>query len=533
MALHSRRRLVDLPVSVRVGAAVLAALLLAVIAGALAFTSTRSSAAAAREVYQNAVLPTATLGDLREDFFRTRLAMANHAAAPTKEMKDSLVAGFPDTDRSLDASLSSLAREDAIRDEDLAEISRLVQEYRYVRSSTLIPLSDKKDLVGYKAAVASKVAPISDALSERIKRLESELATTSENLVERIHSDSGRLGLAVLVVLGIGIVISVLLSIWVAKSVTRPLQKVSDVAGKLASGDLTARVELDTKDEIGRMGADLDAGLENLQKAVARVLDASSEVGSMAGLLRSGTASISSAAGHSAQRAAAAASACEQVSGSVRMVATASEEMAASIADVSGNAIRSTDQAKRAAEDIGSASATVNRLGESSVGIAEVVNVIQAIAAQTKLLALNATIEAARAGEAGKSFSVVASEVKNLASQTAQASDDVASRVNSIRGDAEAVVSAIAQIQAVMGGITEGQNAIAGAVAEQKSVTGQTAALVSEAAQGSASIAADVVEVSDAASRTQAQADELDGIAERLGLASAGLQREMAAFTVA
>jgi methyl-accepting chemotaxis protein len=169
-------------------------------------------------------------------------------------------------------------------------------------------------------------------------------------------------------------------------------------------------------------------------------------------------------------------------------------------------------------------------LGQSSSEIGKVVKVITSIAQQTNLLALNATIEAARAGEAGKGFAVVANEVKELAKETAKATEFISSKIDAIQADTEGAVTAIKQISLIINQINDLQATIASAVEEQTATTNEMARNVSEAATGSSDIAQNITGVAQAAiSTSQGAADSLQASSELARMASE-LQSMVAKF---
>jgi methyl-accepting chemotaxis protein len=194
--------------------------------------------------------------------------------------------------------------------------------------------------------------------------------------------------------------------------------------------------------------------------------------------------------------------AAEQVSSNVQTVASAVEQMGASVKEISQSAQQASRVAAQAVAAADATNLTVSSLGASSMEIGQVIEVITSIAEQTNLLALNATIEAARAGEAGKGFAVVANEVKELAKQTAMATEEISGKIAAIQANTSGAVAAIGEISSIIGEISDIQTTIASAVEEQTATTNEISRNISEAARGSSEIAENIASVARAAAST-------------------------------
>ena len=288
-------------------------------------------------------------------------------------------------------------------------------------------------------------------------------------------------------------------------------------------GDLSRVVGVAGEDNVGQMGSALGELLASFRGSMVNINDTADSLNVAAGRLSQLAAGMGQGAAATSQRAESVSSASVEVSASIATVATAAEQMTASIREIAQNATAASTVAGEAVGVAASAQVTVSSLGQSSAEIGEVVKVITSIAQQTNLLALNATIEAARAGEAGKGFAVVANEVKELAKETATATEDIAKRIEAIQGSTEDAVGAITRIGEVIGQINDIQSTIAAAVEEQTATTNEIARSVGEAAAGASGIAQDVTEVAAAAQTTRqgtietlAAAEELSGTAANL-----------------
>jgi methyl-accepting chemotaxis protein len=249
------------------------------------------------------------------------------------------------------------------------------------------------------------------------------------------------------------------------------------------------------------MAGALNHALERIREVVQGLAHSAGEVSRCAGELTTVNADLRDAAEGTAAKAVTLRGNAVMVSADVTTVAAGTEQMSAAIREIASG---STQAAQVAAEAVSAAAAThetVTRLGRSSEEIGGVVRVITSIAGQTNLLALNATIEAARAGEAGKGFAVVAGEVKDLAQETAKATDDIIKRVEALQADTSAAVAAIAQIGAVIGQINDIQAGIASAVEEQTATTSEMGRNLTGVATASNTIAEDAEALTDDAER--------------------------------
>jgi methyl-accepting chemotaxis protein len=278
--------------------------------------------------------------------------------------------------------------------------------------------------------------------------------------------------------------------------------------------DVTAQVKL---------RLDIQKILQKVAENAAVLATASQELGSV-------SQQMAANAEETAAQANVAAAAAEQVSTNVTTVATATEEMGTSIREIAKSANDAAKVATSAVKVAEKTNATVAKLGESSAEIGNVVKVITSIAQQTNLLALNATIEAARAGEAGKGFAVVANEVKELAKQTAKATEDISRKIEAIQTDTKGAVEAIGQIGKVINQINDIQNTIASAVEEQTATTGEISRNVSEAAKGSSEIARNVTGVAQAARGTTEGAGDTKKSADELSKMAHDLQQLVGQF---
>lgn len=370
--------------------------------------------------------------------------------------------------------------------------------------------------------------PTAEALSSVS---EMEQYTASANFWFLLLNGLGVLGVSAIVA-GLAYVLS--------GRIVAPIQEVVGVTHAIADGDLSARLQMNRKDEIGDMATSLNRALDRLSDSIGRISRSAQTLNNASRNMTNDASALSNDVSTSRSRSQSVARSAEELSGtiqgmsssaeqmtsSMRTVAASVEQMTQTISEIASNAERSASVAKEASELATISNEQVADLGNAADEIGKVIEVIQDIAEQTNLLALNATIEAARAGEAGKGFAVVATEVKELAKQTGAATDDIRQRIEGIQQSTGKAISSIREISEVVAKVNMVASTIASAVEEQNVTTREMARHIGETATSAEGVSSAVANTSRSTKDISSSITEVDAVIARTVDAANGSQQQ-------
>ncbi|HEX2894304.1 MAG TPA: methyl-accepting chemotaxis protein [Marmoricola sp.] len=526
--------LADRSVRTKILSGVIAACLGMTVITWVAISGLSSLHAGQERMQAEAVVPLTKFDEVRRAYLQTRVdALADEFVADTNGVEHTAyLADVQATHKAVDA-LAKAVKSDKGLSALVTKLDTAWAAYdKVVSSDEFLQLARSGNKKAYIAMRDAQVKPQAVTIQESLDQLTQHIGLNTRQALAAAQSDYSSARRTLLLVAVLAALVALALATVATRAVTRPLRQVSEALEAVAEGDLTKRVTVSGHDEVGAMAESLNTATESMAQTVQAIAGGVHSLDSSAHELSDVATQVSASAEETASQANVVAAAAEQVSRSVETVATGSEEMDASIKEIAQNASEAAAVASQAVAVAEATNATVSKLGESSLEIGNVVKVITSIAEQTNLLALNATIEAARAGDAGKGFAVVANEVKDLAQETAKATEDIARRVDAIQADTTHAVQAIGEISEIIGRINDFQLIIASAVEEQTATTTEMNRSVTEASTGVSEIATNIAGVAEASQDTTVSISNTTQASQMLARLSNELQEQVGKFVV-
>lgn len=495
-----------------IGAFIIMALIAGIV-GIFGIIGLRNISQADEKMYSHIAAPTSLLVSLMDDYATIRISFRNVILEPTPAARDKSHATideawkkFQETGKQFSSTLLTDTGKAHWND-------ALTAMGKYVTySDQVLALANAGNKDAAYAILTGPAADLSETARTNLDWVANQKSELGKQTSDSNFALSNLLTLILIVIIAVGMLFSIIIGNFIAASIAKPLASGVDFAKAIADGDLTQQVAIKRKDEIGvladalnQMSSNLRAMFKSVVDGVQTLASASTELTAISKEMTSGAESTSArsntvAAGaeQTSQNMGGVSAAMEQTTVNLSTVATASEEMTATIGEIAANAEKARQVTSEAVDSAQRVSSTMDSLGTAAKEIGKVTETISAISSQTNLLALNATIEAARAGAAGKGFAVVANEIKELARQTATATEDIKARIEGIQSSAGNAVNDIGSVTEVIRQVNEIVSGIAAAIEEQSAVTKDIATNVAQASRGVEDANRNVAEASKA-----------------------------------
>lgn len=388
---------------------------------------------------------------------------------------------------------------------------------------------------------AEKVEHEEEALDHKLESLLKEVGLFTEKSARKAEKDEHAALVGMISVTSVSLVIGIILSFFVSKAITNPINsaifRLKDIAQ--GEGDLTQRLDVTSRCEVGEMADWFNIFLNNLQVMIKDIAanstslsSASTQLSTVSQQLSYGadqasgkSNTVANAAEQMSDNIGSIAAAMEQASTNLTMMASATEQMTASVKEIAENSENARAITSQAVTKTEETTKKINKLGEASQAISKVTVAISEISEQTNLLALNATIEAARAGEAGKGFAVVANEIKELAKQTSMATLEITKQIQGVQGATEETVSDVEEISSVIVKVEEIVRAIAVAVEEQSVVTEDISSNISQASAVIQEVNTNVAQSSEATGHMTRDIGEVNDLSAEMSSGSSTVNK--------
>ncbi len=484
---------------------------------------------------RHAVEPIAALGSVRDGEGDSRVNIGAYLAPGVNHTV--VAKNIQDSDQSVQSAVDAyFSAHGSHSDTDGRLMTQFVAKFsawKQVRDTVVIPAANAGHTQAAYAAVAGRLQNADEAMAAPMDQLFRQEVANSHHTAVAANASYRKVRIELLAVILLGSLAALLTTARLTQSILAAVAVVRTALARLAAGDLSEHeIQGPGGNELTEMARATAAAATGMRTVVHRLVSGVFTLDDAVERLNTSSAAMTSTSSEATGQAEGASFAVSRVNESVQTVAAGTEEMTAAIQEIASNSQEAARVAQQAANTASTTDVQVRRLGVSSAEIMSIVKVITSIAEQTNLLALNATIEAARAGESGKGFAVVAGEVKELANETARATEDITKRVEAIQGETLNVVTAIAEITSVIEQISDLQTSVAGAVEEQSATVAEINRNISEAATGSGEILDRVKAVAEATRQTNQGVSTTSSSAGELAALSSDLTQAIAHFQI-